>query len=79
MTVRNGSATPSVIGLPTAPAAACSANAARCLWNDVGRDEADDEGAETDEEPLTQLFEVLDQRRLLAVVQATRKTLHGGP
>ena len=45
----------------------------------IGRDEADDEGAETDEEPLPQLFEVLDQRRLLAVLQAARKTLHGRP
>ena len=34
---------------------------------DVGDDEADDERAEADEEPLPQLLEVLDERRLLAV------------
>ena len=43
----------------------------------VGRDEADYESAETDENALPQLFEVLDQRRLLAVLQAARETLHG--
>ena len=41
------------------------------LVEDVADDEADDERAEADEEPLAQLLEVLDERRLLAVVEAT--------
>jgi hypothetical protein len=42
----------------------------------VVEDEADDgpdeQSAEADEHPLAQLFEVLDERRLLAVAQAAR-------
>ena len=44
---------------------------------DVGDDEADDQRAEADEEPLAQLFEVLDERCLFAVFQATRQARIG--
>ena len=39
----------------------------------VADHDADRERAEADEEPLAQLVEMLDERRLLAVVQAPRK------
>ena len=34
-------------------------------------DRRDDDCAEADEEPLPELFEMLDERRLLAVLEAT--------
>ena len=38
----------------------------------VADHDADGEGAEADEQPLTKLVEMLDERCLLAVVQAAR-------
>jgi len=43
---------------------------------DVRDDEAENERAEADEDPLAQLFEVLDERDFLAVFEAAWKTSH---
>ena len=39
--------------------------------------EADDDRADADEEPLAQLLEMLDERGLFAVIQATRQARIG--
>jgi hypothetical protein len=44
---------------------------------DVRDDEAEEERAQADEDALAQLLEVFDERRLFAVLQATRQTGHG--
>ena len=44
-----------------------------CGVEDEADDDADDQRAEADEQPLAQLLEVLDERRLLAVAQAARQ------
>src|SRR5439155_11792972 len=43
---------------------------------DPGEGEAEEQRAETHEDALPQLLEVLDQRYFLAVLEAARKTLH---
>ena len=69
----NGSPTSSVVSCAVLgrAAAALEQRGSGASWKTKATIEADDERADADEQPLAQLLEMLDERRLLAVAEAT--------
>ena len=72
--VRNGSATPSVIGLPRSAGSGAFSQCEDVPVEDEGDREPDRECAERDEDARTQLIEMLDKRRLLTMTKAPRQS-----
>ena len=68
----NGSPIVSVVSRRSPFGSSSSSQWIEVAMEDVRDDEADDQRTEADEQPLTQLLEMLDERRLLAVPEPAR-------